>query len=440
MDLKQRYVEALSALHKSMLEEYPCENTHVTDFKEAVKVVCDMDIQKPPAKRAKLGPVRGYIDGCFDIMHSGHYNAIRQAKALCDVLVVGVHSDAEILKHKGPCVMNEEERMALVRGCKWADEVVFDTPYEPSIQLLDELKCDFGVHGDDISTTADGKDAYSTLREAGRLRIIQRTTGVSTTDLVGRLLLMTKDHHTAAQDPVLPTSAPAASAAAPSSVPSAPASPKNTGHKNQTIPTEVSVKSISSFLPTTWRISAFSNNKIPTVHDKVVYVDGAYDLFHVGHIEFLEQAKALGTFLIVGVHSDEVVNKMKGQNYPIMSLHERVLNVLSTKWVDEVVIGAPWAVTEDLVKSLNIQVVAQGTMTKMNDFEAEEVGAGSDPFGTPKRLGIYTTIQSPRSLMTVNVVERIILNRMNYIKRNEVRSVKEAKYLQSKVFVGEISN
>ena len=31
-----------------------------------------------------------YVDGCFDIMHSGHYNAIRQAKRLCDVLVVGV--------------------------------------------------------------------------------------------------------------------------------------------------------------------------------------------------------------------------------------------------------------------------------------------------------------------------------------------------------------
>ena len=85
--------------------------------------------------------------------------------------------------------------MAIVKACKWADEIVFDTPYEPSIKLLDDLNCDFGVHGDDISTTSDGQDAYGKLRDAGRLRIIQRTTGVSTTDLVGRLLLMTKDHH-----------------------------------------------------------------------------------------------------------------------------------------------------------------------------------------------------------------------------------------------------
>ena len=62
------------------------------------------------------------LDGCFDIMHSGHYNAIRQAKALTDILVVGVHSDEEIRKHKGPPVMNDEERLATVRACKWVDE------------------------------------------------------------------------------------------------------------------------------------------------------------------------------------------------------------------------------------------------------------------------------------------------------------------------------
>ena len=130
-------------------------------------------------------------------MHSGHYNAIRQAKALTDVLVVGVHSDAEILRHKGPPVMNNEERMATVRACKWVDEVVFDTPYDPSLALLDRLSCDFCVHGDDMSTTADGRDAYDEVKRAGRMKIVKRTEGISTTDLVGRLLLMTKQHHIA---------------------------------------------------------------------------------------------------------------------------------------------------------------------------------------------------------------------------------------------------
>lgn len=43
-------------------------------------------------------------------MHHGHFNALRQAKAMGDIVVAGVHSDAELLLHKGPTVMNENER------------------------------------------------------------------------------------------------------------------------------------------------------------------------------------------------------------------------------------------------------------------------------------------------------------------------------------------
>lgn len=46
-------------------------------------------------------------------MHYGHANALRQAKELGDYLIVGVHSDAEIRKNKGPPVMNEEERSVM---------------------------------------------------------------------------------------------------------------------------------------------------------------------------------------------------------------------------------------------------------------------------------------------------------------------------------------
>jgi ethanolamine-phosphate cytidylyltransferase len=51
-----------------------------------------------------------WVDGCFDMMHFGHSNALRQAKEMGDVLVVGVHSDNEILLNKGPTVMSEQER------------------------------------------------------------------------------------------------------------------------------------------------------------------------------------------------------------------------------------------------------------------------------------------------------------------------------------------
>lgn len=65
--------------------------------------------------------------------------------------------------------------------------------------------------------------------------------------------------------------------------------------------------------------------------DKIIYVAGAFDLFHVGHLDFLEKARKEGDFLIVGLHTDLEVNRYKGSNYPIMNLHERVLSVLACK-------------------------------------------------------------------------------------------------------------
>ena len=74
---------------------------------------------------------RVYVDGCFDMMHSGHMNAVRQAKLIADsvggVLVVGVHTDLEIEANKGPPVMRDDERLQLVAAVKWVDELIFDT-------------------------------------------------------------------------------------------------------------------------------------------------------------------------------------------------------------------------------------------------------------------------------------------------------------------------
>jgi len=54
-------------------------------------------------------------------MHSGHYNAIRQAKQLCEKLVVGVIKTEAIEDRKGTPIMSLEERKSLVEACKWVD-------------------------------------------------------------------------------------------------------------------------------------------------------------------------------------------------------------------------------------------------------------------------------------------------------------------------------
>lgn len=142
------------------------------------------------AKAKHEGKVIGWADGCFDCFHVGHSNALRQARELCDYLIVGVHSDADIRQHKGPTVMREDERYTAVRACKWVDEVVEGAPYVTEVGVIDSYHVNFVIHGDDVVLDAEGGDCYAAVKAAGRFRTVPRTPGVSTTDLVGRMLLL----------------------------------------------------------------------------------------------------------------------------------------------------------------------------------------------------------------------------------------------------------
>jgi len=63
-------------------------------------------------------------------------------------------------------------------------------------------------------------------------------------------------------------------------------------------------------LNTTKRIRQFSSgNREPKDGDKIVYIDGSYDMLHIGHIETLRKASELGDYLIVGLHDDETVSE-----------------------------------------------------------------------------------------------------------------------------------
>lgn len=93
-------------------------------MKETAAKICENKDNLPEVSHA---PVRVYIDGGFDLLHSGHYNAIRQAKNMSDILVAGVNSDEDLLINKGPTILNVEERSEILRHCKFVDEVVVGT-------------------------------------------------------------------------------------------------------------------------------------------------------------------------------------------------------------------------------------------------------------------------------------------------------------------------
>ncbi|EER16080.1 Ethanolamine-phosphate cytidylyltransferase, putative [Perkinsus marinus ATCC 50983] len=317
----------------------------------------------PNATVTERKKVRGYLDGCFDIMHSGHYSAMRQAKAQCDVLIVGVYADRDIIPDKALPVMKQEERYAFLKHLKWVDEVLYGVPVVPTKEFLDTIKADFCIHGDNMPVNGGGRCAYDDLRDAGRLRVIKRTDCVTVTDLVGRLLVQTRDHLTGPRiDDGLDV--------ATRQILSAPGSPI-------CLATDLVINSAASS-PRMISTSPTSSRKV-SIETIKAYIDGAFDVFNVGHAATLEKAKACGTYLIVGVFDDRTVNEMKGCNYPVMNLGERVLNVCACKHVDDVVIGAPLDVTEEFLRSLNIRVVVQGSQTlhPSSEVPCDERGVAS---------------------------------------------------------------
>ncbi|XP_077475436.1 ethanolamine-phosphate cytidylyltransferase-like isoform X2 [Stigmatopora argus] len=296
-----------------------------------------------------------------------------------------------------------EERYKMVRAIKWVDEVVEGAPYITALDTLDKYDCDFCVHGDDLTLTADGEDTYREVKESGRYRECKRTQGVSTTDLVGRMLLMTKAHHS------------------------------NIDASDYRQRTDNFGKShspwtgVSQFLQTSQKIIQFASGQEPQPGDTIIYVAGAFDLFHIGHVDFLRAAHKMADkpYIIVGLHFDQEVNRYKGKNYPIMNVHERTLSVLACRYVSEVVIGAPWAVTKDLLDHLKVDLVCHGKTQTYPDKD------GSDPYAVPRRQGILRTVDSGNSLTTDAIVQRITKNRLLFQDRNQKKEATEMAVIQA---------
>ncbi|KAE9614031.1 putative ethanolamine-phosphate cytidylyltransferase [Lupinus albus] len=186
---------------------------------------------------------------------------------------------------------------------------------------------------------------------------------------------------------------------------------------------------ISQFLPTSRRIVQFSNGKAPGPNACIVYIDGAFDLFHAGHVEILKRARKLGDFLLVGIHTDENVSRHRGNHYPIMHLHERSLSVLACSHVDEVIIGAPWQITKDMITTFNISMVVHGTVAEYSLFNE------SDPYEVPKNMGIFHLLESPKDITTTLLAQRIMANHEAYMKRNAKKGLSEKRYYEEKKYV-----
>eukprot|EP00811_Abedinium_folium_P002845 NODE_12617_length_1213_cov_6.529466.p1 GENE.NODE_12617_length_1213_cov_6.529466~~NODE_12617_length_1213_cov_6.529466.p1 ORF type:complete len:313 (+),score=83.54 NODE_12617_length_1213_cov_6.529466:2-940(+) len=296
--------------------------------------------------------------------------------------------------------MNDDERQAMVASCRYVDEVIGDFPYVITPEWIDELfekrGIDILVHGED-DVIINGQDVYGKVKEMGKYRTVMRTECISTTNLAGRVELASVEHHMRAEDE-------AQGRISEVDVPIA-TTPAAWG---------------STSLLTTQLLGIFQAGVQQATHfkadDRVVYIDGAWDFFHPGHVSVLKRVRGLGNKVIVGVHSDRTVNEHWGHTYPIMTMHERTLGLLGCRYVDDVLFDAPWIITQELISSLNATVVVQGVSYGVDRVEPE------DPYLLPKAMGIFHDIEIDCSLTVADLFSRMKANALSLAERRNRES------------------
>ena len=130
---------------------------------------------------------------------------------------------------------------------------------------------------------------------------------------------------------------------------------------------------------------------------------------------------------MVGIHGDALVNRMRGGNLPLMNLHERVLSVLGCKYVSDVLIDAPYTITQDMIDSLNIAEVLRGSRSDALGEPEDENARYSHAIA----VGIYKVIPSPSVFNIRNIIGRIHQNEQLFQERFKRKTEVENRQLRS---------
>ena len=134
-----------------------------------------------------------FTNGCFDLIHAGHIDYLTKAKALGDVMIVGLNTDASVMRIKGSKrpILNETERSFIISNIKPVDYVVLFNEDTPGM-LIEELLPDILVKGADWEIeNIVGKDVV--LANGGEVKTIEFINDQSTSNIIKIIVDRFKD-------------------------------------------------------------------------------------------------------------------------------------------------------------------------------------------------------------------------------------------------------
>ncbi|MCX6344694.1 MAG: D-glycero-beta-D-manno-heptose 1-phosphate adenylyltransferase [Armatimonadetes bacterium] len=134
----------------------------------------------------------------------------------------------------------------------------------------------------------------------------------------------------------------------------------------------------------------------------VVFTNGCFDILHIGHIRYLQAARALGDVLIVGVNTDDSVRRLKGPDRPFISEFERAEIVAALECVDCVTLFG-----EDTPVEL-ILAIKPDIHSKGGDYKPEDLREADAMRSIGGRVEVITyTVTDTQGKSTTNLIERI---------------------------------
>ena len=131
---------------------------------------------------------------------------------------------------------------------------------------------------------------------------------------------------------------------------------------------------------------------------KVVFTNGCFDILHLGHVDYLEKARALGDKLVLGLNSDNSVSRFKGPNRPIQDQNSRSHVLASLQFIDLVVFF-----DEDTPFNL-ISRLLPDVLVKGSDYLAENI-VGADV--VKSNGGVVKTIEFVPGYSTSRIIQKI---------------------------------
>ncbi|KAF2840808.1 Nucleotidylyl transferase [Patellaria atrata CBS 101060] len=156
----------------------------------------------------------------------------------------------------------------------------------------------------------------------------------------------------------------------------------------------------------------YKTNPPPTGRPVRIYADGVFDLFHLGHMRQLQQAKTAfpDVWLMVGVTGDKETHRRKGLT--VLSGKERAESVRHCKWVDEVIEDCPWIIADatEFIEKHKIDYIAHDDIP----YGADE---GDDIYAPIKAAGKFLVTQRTEGVSTTGIITKIVKDYDKYISR-----------------------